>query len=139
MSSLYSALGYIFFAARISKSDLKLRIIRNRDLSFFAIFSLIANLQSLRIELLREMSLVTLTLGILTLFFRRRIGAGDLKLFWVLSLWTADFTFWFQYFSLAWVLGGLFSVASAVFLRRVKGNIPFAPFIFVAFFASVLR
>jgi len=138
MSGLFSALGYIFFAVRISNSDLRLRIIRNRDLFFFGIFSLISNLHNLRIEILEEILLVTLTLGILRILFRGRIGAGDLKLFWVLSLWTMDFTFWLQYFCLAWVLGGLFSVVFAVFLRRAKGNIPFAPFIFAAFFAAAL-
>jgi Flp pilus assembly protein protease CpaA len=71
------------------------------------------------------------------LLFYRAIGAGDLKLFWVISLWTHSSIIWLQLFSLAWVLGGIFSVISALSFRSFKGNIPFAPFIFLAFIPAI--
>ena len=76
---------------------------------------------------------VTLTLAILHAIFSKQIGAGDLKLFWVISFWANSWITWLQLFSLVWVLGGVFSVSAAIFHHKFSGNIPFAPFIFLGF------
>lgn len=117
----------------ISITDIRFRLIRNRHLIFFAGFTLICNFQKMDVSILKILLTVTLILAILHLLFSKEIGAGDLKLFWVLTFWSHSLAIWLQLFSLAWVLGGAFSTISAISIRRFKGNIPFAPFIFLAF------
>jgi Flp pilus assembly protein protease CpaA len=68
--------------------------------------------------------------------FHGKIGAGDIKLFWVISFWTPTFIQWLEGLTMSWLLGGLFAIAYATF-NRLKGklipSIPFAPFIFAGF------
>jgi Flp pilus assembly protein protease CpaA len=72
--------------------------------------------------------------------FQGKIGAGDLKLFWVISIWTSNFTEWLEGLTIAWILGGLFAIAfAALYFRRTqrKMSIPFAPFIFLGFLPAI--
>jgi len=131
------ALGYTFFALLISNTDIRRRLVRNKHLLLFSIFTLICNLHKIDVSTLKILLVVTGVLGLMHLLFYRAIGAGDLKLFWVISLWTHSSIIWLQLFSLAWVLGGIFSIISALFFRSFKGNIPFAPFIFLAFIPAI--
>ena len=128
----------IFFLAAtvISFSDLRYRIIRNRDLVLFLPIGLILN--SAQDVYLDFSSLIYATLVSLALFilFKGKIGAGDLKLFWVMSFWVPSFTEWLEGLSLSWILGGLFAILYMAFTnrsRRKNLSIPFAPFIFLGF------
>lgn len=128
----------IFFLAAIviSFSDLRYRIIRNRDLVLFLPIGLIFN--STQDVYLDFSSLIYVTLISLALFilFKGKIGAGDLKLFWVMSFWVPSFTEWLEGLSLSWILGGLFAISYMAFTnrsRRKNMSIPFAPFIFLGF------
>jgi prepilin signal peptidase PulO-like enzyme (type II secretory pathway) len=85
------------------------------------------------VSTLKILLAVTMILAILHLLFPKEIGAGDLKLFWVISFWSQSIAIWLQLFSLAWVLGGAFSAISAISFWKFRRNIPFAPFIFLAF------
>jgi Flp pilus assembly protein protease CpaA len=138
MLQAISLLGYLVFAVRISVTDLKYRLIYHKDL--FVLLAFIATLGLNGIDSPRsfdQIALVTLVLGVFFLIFGRHIGAGDIKLFWVMSFWSESFVKWLQLFSFAWVLGGIFTLATVLLHRRISGSIPFAPFIFIAFFSLV--
>ncbi|CAB4745235.1 unannotated protein [freshwater metagenome] len=137
MFELFALGGYLISALLISWSDIKNRIIRNRSLAFFAIFSILANLKSFDSGALICVGLTTFLMIAAHIIFNGRIGPGDLKLFWVMTIWAPVFTGWLVYFSWSWILGGLFSIASSLYSRKFSGSIPFAPFIFLAFLASV--
>ena len=138
MLRVVNVVGYGFFALLISITDIRYRLIRNRHLRIFAGFTLICNFQKIDVSTLKILLAVTMILAILHLLFPKEIGAGDLKLFWVISFWSHSFTFWLQLFSLAWVLGGAFSAISAISFWKFRRNIPFAPFIFLAFIPSLV-
>ena len=138
MLRVVHVVGYGFFALLISITDIRYRLIRNRHLRIFAGFTLICNFQKIDVSTLQILLAVTLILAILHVLFPKEIGAGDLKLFWVISFWSHSFAIWLQLFSLAWVLGGAFSAISAISFWKFRRNIPFAPFIFLAFIPSLV-
>jgi prepilin signal peptidase PulO-like enzyme (type II secretory pathway) len=137
MLRVVNVVGYGLFAMVISSTDIKYRLIRNRHLLIFAGFTFICNFQKIDVSTLKILLAVTLILAILHLLFPKDIGSGDLKLFWVISFWSHSFAIWLQLFSLAWVLGGAFSAISAISFWKFRRNIPFAPFIFLAFIPSI--
>ena len=138
MLRVVHVVGYGFFALLISITDIRYRLIRNRHLRIFAGFRLICNFQKIDVSTLKILLAVTTILAILHLLFPKEVGAGDLKLFWVISFWSHSFAIWLQLFSLAWVLGGAFSAISAISFWKFRRNIPFAPFIFLAFIPSLV-
>jgi Flp pilus assembly protein protease CpaA len=140
MVQIFGQVVYVVAAIFISISDLRYRIIRNRDLLLFFIVSLACNYSNLRLESLRSLFYVSLFCIALNQLFQGKIGAGDLKLFWVISIWTSNFTKWLEGLTIAWILGGLFAIAfSALNFRRTqrKMSIPFAPFIFLGFLPAI--
>jgi Flp pilus assembly protein protease CpaA len=137
---IFSQVVYVVAAIIISISDLRYRIIRNRDLLFFFIVSLACNYSNLTFVSLRSLFYVSLFCIALNQLFQGKIGAGDLKLFWVISIWTSNFTKWLEGLTIAWILGGLFAIAfAALNFRRTqrKMSIPFAPFIFLGFLPAI--
>ena len=138
MLRVVHVVGYGFFALLISITDIRYRLIRNRHLRIFAGFTLICNFQKIDVSTLKILLAVTTILAILHLLFPKEVGAGDLKLFWVISFWSHSFAIWLQLFSLAWVLGGALSAISAISFWKFRRNIPFAPFIFLAFIPSLV-
>ena len=140
MVQIFVQFIYVVAAIIISVSDLRYRIIRNRDLLFFFIVSLTCNYSNLTFESLRSLFFVSLFCIGLNQLFQGKIGAGDLKLFWVISIWTSNFTKWLEGLTIAWILGGLFAIAfAALNFRRTqrKMSIPFAPFIFMGFLPAI--
>jgi hypothetical protein len=133
MLKVITVVGYVFFGLLISVTDMRFRLILNRHLLLFAGFTVICNFQKIDISTLKILFAVTVILAIFHLLFAKEIGAGDLKLFWVISFWSQSIAIWLQLFSLAWVLGGAFSAISAISFWKFRRNIPFAPFIFLAF------
>jgi Flp pilus assembly protein protease CpaA len=129
--------GYFIFALIISRSDIKYRIISNRSLVLFAIFSILCNLKILDSTLLICVGLGIFLIIAIHIIFRGRIGPGDLKLFWVMTIWAPIFSQWLGYFAWAWILGGIFSIATFLHSRKFGGSIPFAPFVFLAFLPSI--
>lgn len=131
--------GFIIYsiaAMFISVSDLRYRIIRNRDLIIFSVASVVFNHSNFVWENLRSLFWISLFCLVHALVFQGKIGAGDIKLFWVVSFWTSDFSNWLEGLTISWILGGLFAIAYAAFdsRRRQKNmTIPFAPFIFLGF------
>jgi Flp pilus assembly protein protease CpaA len=127
---------YAFAALMISISDLRYRIIRNRDLLLFFLASLSINYSGLSFGDLRSLFIIALLCVSLGLLFQGKIGSGDLKLFWVISIWTSGFSEWLQGLAMAWILGGLFAMALVILNlghKQKKTSIPFAPFIFLGF------
>jgi Flp pilus assembly protein protease CpaA len=127
---------YFLAATIISISDLRYRIIRNRDLFLLFATGCAANAPHFSAEDLQSLVYVSFACLALNFAFRGKIGAGDIKLFWVISLWTTSFPKWLEGFTIAWVLGGLFAIAySGVnwWKGQRKSSIPFAPFIFLGF------
>lgn len=137
MFDIITFVGYLSFALIISKRDISLRIISNRNLARFAIFSIICNTKFVSLINFLNLGLITILLILLHIVFKGRIGPGDLKLFWVMTVWTPVFLDWLAFFAWAWILGGIFTIASSLYSRRVSASIPFAPFIFLAFLASI--
>jgi len=136
MLRLVELLLFLLGAVVISFSDLRHRIIRNRDLVLLLLIGLALNLSQdlyLNFSYLIYVTLITLALLV---FFRGQIGAGDLKLFWVLSFWVPSFTKWLEGLSFSWILGGLFAIWYWAIKNRSRQrnmSIPFAPFIFLGF------
>ena len=136
MLRLVELLLFLLGAGVISFSDLRHRIIRNRDLVLLLLIGLALNLSQdlyLNFSYLIYVTLITLALLV---FFRGQIGAGDLKLFWVLSFWVPSFTKWLEGLSFSWILGGLFAIWYLAIKNRSRQrnmSIPFAPFIFLGF------
>jgi Flp pilus assembly protein protease CpaA len=131
---------YVLAAFIISGSDLRYRIIRNRDLLTFLLVSLVCNYSNLTFESLPSLFNISFCCIALGLLFQGKIGAGDLKLFWVLSFWTSSFSKWLEGLTIAWILGGLFAIVFAALNFRCtqrKMSIPFAPFIFVGFLPAI--
>jgi Flp pilus assembly protein protease CpaA len=140
MLRLVELLSFSLGAIVISFSDLRYRIIRNRDLALFLLIGLALNLSQdlyLNFSYLFYVTLITLALLV---FFGGKIGAGDLKLFWVLSFWVPSFTKWLEGLGFSWILGGLFAIWYLAFKNRSRQrnmSIPFAPFIFLGFLPAI--
>jgi len=137
---IFGLVIYVLAAITISVSDLRYRIIRNRDLFLFFFASVACNYSNLTFESLRSLFCISLFCIALNQIFQGKIGAGDLKLFWVISIWTSNFTKWLEGLTIAWILGGLFAIAfAALNFRRTqrKMSIPFAPFIFLGFLPAI--
>ena len=140
MFQIFGQIIYVLAAIIISVSDVKYQIIRNRDLLLFLCASLVCNYSNLAVESLRSLFYISLCCIALNLLFQGKIGAGDLKLFWVISIWTSNFTKWLEGLTVAWILGGLFAIAFAALNFRStqrKMSIPFAPFIFLGFLPAI--
>ena len=140
MLRLVELLSFSLGAIVISFSDLRYRIIRNRDLVLLLLIGLALNLsQDLHPNFSYLIYVTLITLALLVLF-RGKIGAGDLKLFWVLSFWVPTFTKWLEGLSFSWILGGLFAISYLAFKNRRRQRnmcIPFAPFIFLGFLPTI--
>ena len=140
MLRLVELLSFSLGAIVISFSDLRYRIIRNRDLVLLLLIGLAVNLSEdlhLNFSYLFYVTLITLALLV---FFGGKIGAGDLKLFWVLTFWVPTFTKWLEGLSFSWILGGLFAISYLAFKNRRRQRnmcIPFAPFIFLGFLPTI--
>ena len=140
MLRLVELLSFSLGAIVISFSDLRYRIIRNRDLVLLLLIGLAVNLSEdlhLNFSYLFYVTLITLALLV---FFGGKIGAGDLKLLWVLSFWVPTFTKWLEGLSFSWILGGLFAISYLAFKNRRRQRnmcIPFAPFIFLGFLPTI--
>ena len=140
MFQIFGQVIYLLAAIIISVSDLRYRIIRNRDLLIFLFASLVCNFSNLTFESFRSLFYISSCCFALNLLFKGKIGAGDLKLFWVISIWTSNFTKWLEGLTVAWILGGLFAIAfTALNFRSTqrKMSIPFAPFIFLGFLPAI--
>ena len=127
---------YFLAAIVISHSDLRFRIIRNRDLGIFLALGIIIKSSEITLTDLLKLFCITLICIALHLLFKGKIGAGDLKLFWAFSFWTSSISKWLVGLSFSWILGGLFAIAYMAFTYRSKKrnlSIPFAPFIFLGF------
>ncbi len=138
MFGIASVVGYVLFAVRMSATDLKYRVVRNRVLIHFALFSLAANYRFITANNFRQFIFVILVLVAINQIFHGKIGAGDLKLLLVLALWSHDFISWLQFFTIACALAGIASGISALSIWGFEEDIPFAPFIFGGFFAATL-
>jgi len=140
MLRLVELLSFSLGAIVISFSDLRYRIIRNRDLVLLLLIGLAVNLsQDLHLNFFYLFYVTLITLALLV-FFGGKIGAGDLKLFWVLSFWVPTFTKWLEGLSFSWILGGLFAISYLAFKNRRRQRnmcIPFAPFIFLGFLPTI--
>jgi Flp pilus assembly protein protease CpaA len=140
MLEIFTLTSYVLAAVVISISDIKYRIIRNRDLAVFLIFGIALNVPDYSFKDLGTLLFVSGICIALHLAFKGRIGAGDLKLFWAISFWVISFTSWLEGLTLAWILGGAFALLYlALNKRNVRRSfsIPFAPFIFLGFLPAV--
>ena len=124
---------FALFAIFISIRDLQTHLIKNRTVILFAICgSFVA--YPLRPIWFVYTTVITLLLHVMA---RGKIGAGDLKLFWILLIWSKGFDSWLNSFMVSWILGGLFSIGLWLLRSERKSNIPFAPFIFIGFISAI--
>jgi Flp pilus assembly protein protease CpaA len=140
MVQSFGQIVYLAAAIVISISDLRYRIIRNRDLLFFLLASAVFNFSNLTFENSPTFLYISLCCVALHLLFQGKIGAGDLKLFWVIAIWTSNFTKWLEGLTIAWILGGLFAIGFVALNHRKNQkimSIPFAPFIFLGFLIAI--
>jgi Flp pilus assembly protein protease CpaA len=140
---MFHIFGFAFYFAAaviISLSDIKYRTIRNRDLAVFLLFGIFFNASDYTLRNFQFLLVVSLICISLHLAFSGKIGAGDLKLFWVLFFWVLNFTKWLEGVTLAWILGGVFALAFLALTGRGRErnfSIPFAPFIFLGFLPAI--
>ena len=128
MLRLVELLSFSLGAIVISFSDLRYRIIRNRDLVLLLLIGLAVNLSEdlhLNFSYLFYVTLITLALLV---FFGGKIGAGDLKLFWVLSFWVPTFTKWLEGLSFSWILGGHFAISASISFCFLSSSFSFLNF-----------
>ena len=140
MLQTFTLSSYILAAFVISISDIKYRIIRNRDLTIFLAFGIVLNISDYSFKSFQTFSFASLICVALHLAFKGRIGAGDLKSFWVISFWVNSFTSWLEGLTLAWIVGGAFALLYlALNKRNIRRSfsIPFAPFIFLGFLPAI--
>lgn len=140
MLEIFTLTSYVLAAVVISISDVKYRIIRNRDLTIFLIFGFALNVPDYSFKNLGTLLFVSGICIALHLAFKGRIGAGDLKLFWVMSFWAISFISWLEGLTLAWILGGVFALLYLALNKRNMRrsfSIPFAPVIFLGFLAAI--
>ena len=140
MLQTFTLTSYIFAAFIISTSDIKYRIIRNRDVIIFLVLGIVLNISDYTFKSIRTLLLVGLICIALHLAFKGRIGAGDLKLFWAVSFWVISFTSWLEGLTLAWILGGAVALLYLALNQRNARrsfSIPFAPFIFLGFLPAI--
>ena len=140
MYRVFTLTFYVISALFISRSDIRNRVIRNRDLLVFFLLGFILNFERYTFKGFIPLVFITLICLGLHLAFRAKIGAGDLKLFWVIWFWTFSFTNWLEGMTLAWVLGGLYAIFFFALNRGDKQknkSIPFAPFIFLGFLSVI--
>jgi Flp pilus assembly protein protease CpaA len=140
MLQTFTLTSYILVAFVISISDIKYRIIRNRDLTIFLMFGIVLNISDYSFKNLGSLLFVSGICVALHLAFKGRIGAGDLKSFWAISFWVNSFTSWLEGLTFAWILGGAFALLYlALNKRNVRRSfsIPFAPFIFLGFLPAI--
>jgi Flp pilus assembly protein protease CpaA len=140
MPQTFTLASYILAAFVISISDVKYRVIRNRDLTIFLAVGIVLNVSDYSFKSFQTFLFVSLICIALHLAFRGRIGAGDLKLFWVISFWVNSFTSWLEGLTLAWILGGAFALLYLALNKRNMRrsfSIPFAAFIFLGFLPAI--
>ena len=118
-------------AVRQSYTDIRYRLIRNRDTAIVLVLSIFFS---------HFIAIYSLTvLGILcglSLLVRGSIGAGDIKLLAVLSGCASSLPYFLNFFTYVILLAGLFSLAGVIHKRSVHFSLPLAPFIWVAYFLA---
>ena len=137
MPRLVAEICFLYFGISISVSDIRNRIIRNLSLLKFFTTSLLIFIITSRSINFWVLLFALASTPIFYAIFSGKIGAGDVKLFIVLSIWCRDINQWLEYFALSWILGGLFAILQLRRKSPLKQRIAFAPFIFLAFFAAI--
>lgn len=132
--ALYIILGYIVF------KDLREMIISNKSLvCLFCLGIINLFIDTVSIEkILLSLAMNSFIFGSLYILGKNIIGAGDVKLAMVLSLWLV-----FPYNLLAWwiafTIGGLVGIILILLCKRkLKAKVPFAPMIIIGTIISYL-
>ena len=125
-------LGYITF------KDLREMIIPNKALLILGVIGLIyVYEQNISLNLLWSLISTTMIFGGLFILNKNSIGAGDVKLALVLSLWL-NFPYNLMAWWLAFSLGGLVGSILLISKRRFKVKIPFAPLLILGMLLTYL-
>jgi len=128
---------YIYFGLTISLQDFNHHLIRNQSLIRFLVSSSATFIIAGRSVSFAVISFATLFAILLRLVFAENIGAGDLKLFIVLSIWSSNVESWLSSFTISWILGGLVSAIVLLRKRQLNKRFAFAPFIFLGFLPAI--
>ena len=131
-TALGIVLGYITF------KDLQAMIIPNKALLVLCAISL-AYLyeQSIDLSLLWSLLSTAMIFGGLFILSKNGIGAGDVKLALVLSLWL-NFPYNLMAWWLAFSLGGLIGCILLISRRKLRLKIPFAPLLILGMLLTYL-
>ena len=122
---------FLFFALRISLSDIAIYTIRNWDLAYFllSIFILhgkIAIGSSYKYQICLALITVAVIVG-------NRVGAGDLKLRMVLTFLTSNYQGWLSALIRALFFAGIFALSKYLWRRKSGELLAMAPFLFLGF------
>ena len=126
---------FLFFALRISLSDIAIYTIRNWDLGYFLLSIFILH-GTMAVRSFYKYS-VGLALMATAIVIGNWIGAGDLKLLMVLTLLTSNYQGWISALIRSLLFAGLFALGKL--LRRQKSDelIAMAPFLFLGFIFQI--
>jgi Flp pilus assembly protein protease CpaA len=122
---------FLFFALRISLSDIAIYTIRNWDLGYFLLSIFILHGTMLVASFYKYQ--VALVLMVSALLIGNWIGAGDLKLLMVLTLLTSNYQDWIFALIRSLLFAGLFAFGKLLRRRENGELIAMAPFLFLGF------
>ena len=137
MPDILIAAVYIYFGLTISFQDFNYHLIRNQSLMKFLVSSSATFIIGGRSVSFVVICFATLFAILLRLLFAENIGAGDLKLFIALSMWSSNVESWLSSFTISWILGGLVSAVVLLRKRQLKRRFAFAPFVFLGFLPAI--
>ena len=125
------AFAFLFLAIRQSYTDIRYRLIRNRDSALLLVIAIAFS----KFTVIYSLTVLGIML-VLSLIVRESIGAGDIKLLAVLSGCASSPPYLLNFFTYVILLAGLFSVAAAIQRKSVHFSLPLAPFIWAAYFLT---
>ena len=126
---------FLFFALRISLSDIAIYTIRNWDLGYFLLSTFLLH-GTLGLAGSYKY-LVTLVLLVCALLLGKWVGAGDLKLLMILTFFTYTYEDWLASLIRALFFAGIFAVSKLLWNRSGEGLVAMAPFLFLGFIFQV--
>jgi Flp pilus assembly protein protease CpaA len=126
---------FLFFALRISSSDIADYTIRNWDLGYF-LLSIFIRHGSTAIGSSHKyfIGLALITTAVL---LSNWVGAGDIKLLLVLTTLTSNYEEWLAAVIGALIFAGLFTLCKLLWTRKTGALIAMAPFLFLGFIFQI--
>jgi len=126
---------FLFFALRISLSDIANYTIRNWDLGYFLLSIFILHGSTAIGSSYKYF--IGLALLVAAALLSNWVGAGDIKLLLVLTTFTSNYEEWLAALIGALIFAGIFAFCKLLWTRKTGGLIAMAPFLFLGFIFQI--